>query len=268
MKNKATSFLVFLSLSFVCMWSATGCKQKVHQSNELMLDFDLGNNRILRKTYNKNGLVTIEQEFLKDSSGSYLADGIYKEYYDNGKPKWIAFFKNDKSDSVGVEYYPNGKISGRYYWNEGTIFGRQIVYDSLGHIDTVKYAQSNGNVNFLVTYDDYDKITEIWGTAINMMYSAHPTSLKDEWSVFNHMPILDKTATILHAWLTTKDGRVLRDTTVDQYEYKWNSHYYYFTYPFKDTGTYYYYIDVKLIDSNTSKIIKEDTSKLDVKIVK
>ena len=58
-------------------------------------------------------------------------DGLFLGFYSGGEKKIKGYFKNDMPDSIGFEYYPDGKISKHYYYQQGEIFYFKAL-DTLG----------------------------------------------------------------------------------------------------------------------------------------
>ena len=71
------------------------------------------------------------------------SEGIYKEYYDNGKILKESYFSNDKKNGLEKIYYENGKISSIKNYKDGKANGEYIEYYIDGELK-LKGSYKNG----------------------------------------------------------------------------------------------------------------------------
>ena len=62
------------------------------------------------------------------------SDGFLKSYYDNGKLRYKAFFKNGLEEGVVQTFHPNGKVAYEVNYIKGVVQGEIKQYDSNGDL--------------------------------------------------------------------------------------------------------------------------------------
>ena len=71
-------------------------------------------NFAIRKNKREGRYVSYDVTNVLKTEGNYIngqAEGVWKGYYENGKPEYVGYYFNDSSDSLWTYYFPDGKIS-------------------------------------------------------------------------------------------------------------------------------------------------------------
>ena len=74
-----------------------------------------------------------------------IKDGVKKEFYFNGKIKNETNYKNGKKDGTTLTYDEDGKLSGEWYWKDGTFLGYKAYYPN-GHLRQEVINSKDGRV--------------------------------------------------------------------------------------------------------------------------
>ena len=97
------------------------------------------------KPYNGRCSDTIDTKIYIKSYENGLAHGEWLEFYDNGNIALKGFYNNDTIDGDFISYHRNGKIKGRGSLSMGYKIGGWIYYDSLGVEIEKTFFDKNGN---------------------------------------------------------------------------------------------------------------------------
>jgi antitoxin component YwqK of YwqJK toxin-antitoxin module len=87
--------------------------------------------KALYKQFDTKGNLVLEKEFRK-VNGHLVSEGYAKRFYSNGVLKSLSFYKDDKKDSIDINYYPNGIVESRALFSTDTLAGHVYLFNSNG----------------------------------------------------------------------------------------------------------------------------------------
>jgi hypothetical protein len=122
-----SKLLVFICFAFSIL--LTSCKQKEK-----------------RETKYENGQVKEQYEVVKSGNGSYVKDGNYVAYYQNGQKKEEALFENSKLNGDFKQWYENGKIQTEGAYKSDSLNGPYKTYDKNGELES-SFSFTNGRAS-------------------------------------------------------------------------------------------------------------------------
>lgn len=263
--NILKSVIIIFSLSLI----AIGCGNK----NSCIVESSEANgSHILKKQVDdcNDKRVLKEQEFIKDSTGTLIADGFCKTYYNSGKVKSVSFFKEGKPDSLALHYYENGIIERKGYFANDTTFGPQIYFSKNGHLDSIKYYTKNGINWSTIRLDKGKNIASVDGNLLHV-------TLDEKNPFFDSLPVqrplllITEVATVpgMKTDLNMKivqENVSLLDTTVFRFIPFYNTYVTGLKYKFDRKGRYEFQAIVTLTDSASGKRVYQDTSSTKISV--
>jgi antitoxin component YwqK of YwqJK toxin-antitoxin module len=92
------------STDTVLCWFPSG-KLKRH-----MVEIDTARNYWHNIDYYENGKINIDCYQINDGADNFILNGLFQEWYDNGKPKFKATFKDGWTVGKWMEFEVNGKL--------------------------------------------------------------------------------------------------------------------------------------------------------------
>jgi antitoxin component YwqK of YwqJK toxin-antitoxin module len=109
--------LTFLCLTFMClfMFGFTAPKEEV------------------RMTYFPNGYIKTSTQYEHGKK-----NGVFKQFFENGKLQLLRTYKDDVLDGKSIEYYPNGKLKEEVAYQQGKALHLRL-YDEQGKLILSKY---------------------------------------------------------------------------------------------------------------------------------
>lgn len=107
----------------------------------------------LYREYYENGRVKYFYFYV-----SNLLNGEQREYYDNGNLRALAYYKKSKPDSIVKWYYPNGVLQSESFRLEGQLFGGQKEYSSDGRLKDMYFMKNDSDQLFSFDFNDEGKI--------------------------------------------------------------------------------------------------------------
>lgn len=87
------------------------------------------------KMFYEDGKTLKEKAFYEDGK----IEGLYEEFFANGKIKSRGYFQNDVKVGEWNEFYPNGKVQRRMFFIDGDINGTAENFDGNGNITLEEY---------------------------------------------------------------------------------------------------------------------------------
>lgn len=124
---------------------------------------------VRKKEYNQKGILIYEQEFLKKDTG-LLADGIAKEYYDDGQVCVSGTYKNGNLHGLLTTYYRNGNLKHKFGNLMGAWFGAQYEYYEDGELMNFVHFRKpmdpwnpTSDGRFLIHFDMEHKVDSVDG---------------------------------------------------------------------------------------------------------
>lgn len=140
----------------------------------------------VKRTYYGNGTLKDEQSFVNDTT----RDGFYKEYYSNGKLRFVTNYENGKEHGTkkgyyenghlkyemsykrglksgpAVWYFENGVMSSQYNYYEDKPIGEVFHYYPSGKIKSYIVTDFSGNMRYAISYGENGKIKHIGGNGV------------------------------------------------------------------------------------------------------
>lgn len=114
------------------------------------------------KYYDKNGNL---KDIIKYENGILIQDAVEvsnvetrKDYYSNGKPKYIASYRNNVAEGIRREYDSTGNIIASYVYENGNKVGEGIIDEQLNKHGDWKDFYKNGNLRAEGTYNNGKKV--------------------------------------------------------------------------------------------------------------
>jgi hypothetical protein len=128
---------LFFFLLYVFPFLITSCKQKEKRESKY-----------------ENGQVKEQYEVVKGDNGSYLKDGTYVLFYENGQKKEEALYEDNQLSGPYKKWHQNGKIQAEGAYKSDSLEGLYKMYNKNGELES-SYQFTNGKVNGEVQV--YDK---------------------------------------------------------------------------------------------------------------
>ena len=93
---------------------------------------------------------------------SFIRNGKYKEYHENGQLKHKAFYINHKVDGSAKYWYKNGQLHKKHHYNKGLKSGTWKEYYESGKIKTIHHYNKDGRIHglFVSYYENGQKRME------------------------------------------------------------------------------------------------------------
>lgn len=116
---------------------------------------------VVRMTNFKEGVESGEYKmFFEDSKtikekATYVdgkLDGLYEEFFANGKIKSRGYFQDDAKVGEWIEFYPNGKIQRRVFFLDGEVNGTSQSFDGMGN-PTIEEYYKNGSFSDITLFN-------------------------------------------------------------------------------------------------------------------
>ena len=243
-----------------------------------------------------SGQLKSKQNFIQLKNGTYVADGFYVRYFENGIVADSAFFLNGKKngiertyyetgklassffyrdgqpDSLGIMLHPNGKLAFWFYRIFGKPWGKQEQYDMNGNLMSVIFATGLDSMAFIAKMDKEGTITKMEGNLIYALERDHANlKVGYPFSVLNFVPEFGKYKARLIVMLKDSSLRTIEERNVRQlknYKYDMSGSAYFFDYVFKVPGPYTYCSIVTLYDTTNQKVLRIDTVQTILKVPK
>lgn len=218
--------------------------------------------KIVIKEYYPNGGIKSEQEVLKYSDDSMIADGYYKEYFENGKLYIQGFFKKNIQHGLIESYYENGAIFRKYTKEDGWRRGFAYEYYNNGKLKWIEYYRNDSQKSFEAKFDSFGRLDTLKGA----LFGAGPTTINNKTfdtvnMIYHGIVKLNGLKTILRIRVTDKDNHIIAGTSVTNFVEMVNDRACRYAHVFSKPGTYVYENSLSLVDSLTGKIIKNDSFK-------
>ncbi|MBS1586615.1 MAG: hypothetical protein JSS82_13840 [Bacteroidetes bacterium] len=121
---------IFWTVSFLFFFS--GCKNKWSEKKVFSAD----SSRYIKYTF-KGDKILSEQEFERNESSQYVAQGFYREYYENGKIAREFSYYNNRLNNIQKEYDRNGNIRRLSLTNGHGAEGFKMKIGNTGEIEDI-----------------------------------------------------------------------------------------------------------------------------------
>ena len=115
-KTKQLTFLLALTFLFLFSGSVFG-QEEVNGGDETV------------RSYSKSGKLVTEIHYKNDKK-----DGLYKQWYENGRKEYLKHYKNDVLDGMVAEWYPSGKKKSTSHYKNGIENGFRKEWDEDGQL--------------------------------------------------------------------------------------------------------------------------------------
>ena len=202
-----------------------------------------------------SGHLKSKQNFIQLKNGSYVADGFYVRYYENGIVADSANYKNGVKDDVEIKYHPNGEIAEWLYRMEGIPFGLQSGRDTNGNWTSVVFSTRLDSLAFVAKLNRVNEIESYLGMPIYLVERNHNSKAGETFSIANLVVQFCQYQGDLSVLLLDSRKKVLYKKSVSRFEIVYNSYCYFFDYKFDTPGIYYYQVNYGLIDNKKNKKI-------------
>jgi hypothetical protein len=256
MKNRSSWLLLLLYGFCVAACGEKQCLVKTITKTKQNSGIQTTKNRC------KDDKIISEQELSGTSDGKLIANGYFREYFDNGTLHSVSFFKNNKQDSIAIRYYENGNKELEFYWENGKQVGFQNQFYPDGRYKLRNYFDNNSSIIFKAIYNSNGQIDSLEGTPYNIVFNKIPNSLKlgEEFTIVNEVITLENVETFFNLKFIDPHNKTLVDKTLNQFLISKNLRFVPVIYSPKEKGKYQYIVTVKLIDKANSKTLKEHST--------
>lgn len=255
------------SILITCGLLFIGCSNPVQTKNAQGADHT-SIEHVTKKKYNANGDVVSIQDYLKNDTG-LIADGPFKDFYDDGALKSSGTYKNGKFEGFIKNYHPNGNMIQKMHFSNDSFIGGQYEYYDNGVIKSYDFFVTTTARRFTIHFDEK-------GNIIKDQTVGKPLSL----IVIDEKSAYDSTDTIVLNLIIAKPEHVKTKLTVlyqkPNINYKvemTDKNYNYFDF----ANTHYTRVPylgikgsgrvtatLKLYDSVTNRLITTDSVKYDI----
>lgn len=154
-------------------------RKRINRTNELVLEVKKNKSEINEKTYGDKHLKS------KVSNADGEKDGLWKEYFDNGKLMIIGNYIEGKKDGIWKEYFENGQLSSKSNYAHGKKENLLELYHPKGHL--------KGKINYKDGKED--GIIEVYHENGQLMINGNNRNGKQigEWKYYDENGELIKT---------------------------------------------------------------------------
>jgi len=90
--------------------------------------------RDVREEFWPNGQLHVRTEFVRGDDETWLKDGVYTEWYEDGQKCAEVHYVRDKLDGVMTRWHPNGQMHVERHYRNGLRHGRTRIWDEKGHL--------------------------------------------------------------------------------------------------------------------------------------
>lgn len=87
----------------------------------------------VRMTYFPNGFIKTATQYEHGKK-----NGLFKQFFENGKLQLLRTYKDDVLDGKSLEYYPNGKLKEELVYEQGKVIHLRL-YNEQGKLMLSKY---------------------------------------------------------------------------------------------------------------------------------
>jgi antitoxin component YwqK of YwqJK toxin-antitoxin module len=110
-----------------------------------------------REPYEDGKTIRIERELAIYSDNSFEADGIYREFYPNGKPFVEGHFREGLQDGEWTYWFENGQQNRKSSFNKGKLNGTWEVFRADGTLAAKRSFKDGQRDGEWINYDDSGK---------------------------------------------------------------------------------------------------------------
>ena len=260
MRNLVT--VIFILALFGCANNNKDCKV-FHQ--EII---PIGENKqVIRVVNDCNKQTAYSYEVIRVSQDSFIYNGAYKDFYNNGKLKTLSYFKNNFPDSVTIKYRENGKMEFRNYFVKGQRVGIQEIFYPNGNLNEINYHKNDSEIIFRVKFKENNVIDSIIGQLfrVDLNKSIREFKLGDKLNIINELIVLEGFRTILSVKVKSSKKEFLNMDYTDFYHLD-NRHYKGLFFNLEKRGMLNYSAKVCLIDNKTGLTVKTDSNSFDIMV--
>jgi antitoxin component YwqK of YwqJK toxin-antitoxin module len=152
MMKKRIHLLVIFQFILFTILSCSDSQPKSHLIREHYKNGKISKEYYVDESNQKNGTY---KEYYENGKTKYLhtylnnqLDGPQSEYYESGELKSTAIFKNSKPDSIVKWYYPNGILQSESFWLAGRLFGVQKEFLENGELKDLYFMANDSDQLF------------------------------------------------------------------------------------------------------------------------
>ena len=229
-----------------------------------------------------SGQIKYEQEFIKRSDGSYIPDGVFIQYYENGQildsvifvngekdgiertfyengnKKSSFYYKKGILDSFGYVLHPNGKIAEWQNRENGVLLGVQYKLDSSQKPIQITFSTPIDSAAFAIYFTSGATKDKTIGVPLYVLEEKHNVTVNDTFRTINFLPQFGKIRAKLHLTIENEKSIIL-DKKINEFKRLWNGYSYLFEHRFLKAGNYNYTAIIELYDSTNMSSLKIDT---------
>lgn len=210
--------------------------------------------------YYENGKLSDSVTFINGKK-----NGIERTYFESGSKKSSFYYRDGVLDSFGYLLHPNGKIAEWYYRKEGALLGIQFKLDTLEKPIYMLFSTPLDSLAFEIYFSSNSTIEKMVGVPLYVLEEEHNINVNDTFRTINLVPQFGRIRTKLQIIIMDASA-VLVNERIAKFEKLWNAYGYFFEYKFKKPGKYSYIGIVELYDSTNLETLKIDTVKSIVNI--
>ncbi|MBP9099654.1 MAG: hypothetical protein KBF74_12620 [Ferruginibacter sp.] len=180
--NKKIIFLTLVFFFYIgqsCNENSSNAKlvKEYYTNGELAREFYINNDKQksgLYKEYYENGRIRYLYFYLDN-----LLSGEQREYYDNGNLKATACYKKSKPDSIVKWYYPDGVLKSESFRLEGHLFGVQKEYSPIGRLKDMYFMKNDTDQLFSFSFNEGGEIVSQPKKFIYCIYERETLTTSD-----------------------------------------------------------------------------------------
>lgn len=250
--------MLFCMLFFSFCNVKNGNKEKIKK---------ISKNHFVLEQYNKESLLTSEQEFIMTDTGR-MFDGYLKVFYENGKIMALAFFKNNEQDSVFYSYYENGGLHQKEYFFHNERVGPRYIYYENGKINRFDFFTFKNVMIFTLCYNMQGNIDSVKGHPIYLDIANEKETYSRNDTVIVDLMLCKPDG--VEAVLTLKyldTAQKWHETDIVKFKKYSIADIPYFSFPhFCTDGSAKYVGILSLYDSLTKELVAKDSVRYNIKI--
>ena len=225
------------------------------------------NNHVIKQEFEKGKLVW-EIEYIKNDTG-LLHDGYEKKFYNNGRIRSQANYKDGRLDGYYYDYSIDGIVIQRLLFYHTVMLGSQFRFYKNGKIKDYTYYSALDNYQCRIRYDSLENTEQLKGHPDSLCIEGNKTNFikSDTIWIYNHIAQPYKTKVVVTVKLLDRKNKCFYTKDFADFGYLQfaDMHVLPFEYYGFD-GSGKYVAITKLFDSATGKLKFADTVSYLIKI--
>lgn len=165
----------FLILSFFCFCTEKQQPQSRIEYEKVKSDTNVA---YIKRTYNRNNKLTVEEYLGADSANN----GFYRSYYRSSLIKVKGNYRKGLKDGIWYKYDTLGKIMTKQNWLQGKQFGEQFFYGKDGGIEEYYFTNLEGKAVYHAKFKDR-KIIQSQGAPFYLAYTSDTIKCNDRYEL-------------------------------------------------------------------------------------